>query len=162
MGRGLPHPSELPELSQEARNRALQALSLMRNKGHSLTHACGEAGTATETALKYAGTAIVRQENGRYDAKAWDRIVRPMKFLTPKGIIALDVKDSRSASRIARYMADVDKYLKTGDADVLRKYRGKSVTVDRVARPFITDPPELETLAAVGEVQFENMYTIKR
>lgn len=157
-----PHPNELSPASQEARNRALHALSLMRAKGQSLTRASANAGTTLETVMKYAGTAIVRRESGRYNAKPWDRLVRPMKFLTAKGIVELDVKDSRSASRIGQYMAAVDEYLKTGEERVLRRYLGKSVTVDRVARPFITHGSTLERLAAVGEVSFENMYTIKR
>lgn len=154
--------SELPEASWDARRRALHVLSLMRREGHSLKGAAREARTTAKTVLKYAGTAVSRQRNGHYKAKPYDRLVRPMKFLTRDGKVTLDVKDSRSASRIGQYMAAVHEYLKTGNEQVLRRYLGKSVTVDRVAHPFVTDAAALERLEAAGEVSFEDMYTIKR
>lgn len=157
MARRNPHPRDLPPLSREARERALHALSLMRTQGLSLTAATQEAGTTLATAKKYVGTAL-RKEGERYQASEWDRIVRPMKFITPRGLIALDVKDSRSASRLGRYMVAVDEYLKTGDAEVLRPFGGKTIVVDKVARSFVVDPETLETLANIGEVQFEDLY----
>jgi len=134
----------------------------MRRESRSLTRAAREADTTVATVMKYAGTAVVRRKNGRYKAKPWDRLTRSMKFLTRKGIIELEVKDSRSASRIGQYMTAVDEYLKTGNAQVLRPYKGRAVTVDRDPRPFITDRTKLERLAAAGEVSFEDLYTIKR
>lgn len=157
MAKRNPHPRELPPLSREARERALHALSLMRVDDYSLTAAAKEAHTTLDTVRKYAGSALSK-EGAYYEASAWDRIVRPMKFITPKGLVALDVKDSRSASRIGRYMHAVDEYLKTGNEEVLRPFRSKKVVVDGVANSFVTDPGVLEQLANIGEVQFEDLY----
>ena len=157
MARRNPHPDDLSPKSREARRRALHALSLMRTQDYSLTAAAREAHTTLETVKKYAGTALSK-EGAQYEASEWDRIVRRMRFYTPRGNIALDVKDSRSASRIAHHVAAVDKYLKTGNEEVLKPFRGKSVVVDGIAHSFEVDPETLEILALAGEVQYEDLY----
>ena len=129
----------------------------MRTQDYSLTAAAREAHTTLETVKKYAGTALSK-EGAQYEASEWDRIVRRMRFYTPRGKIALDVKDSRSASRIGRYMHAVDRYLKTGDTELLRPFRGKTVVVNGFANEFVTAPETLEQLANIGEVQFEHLY----
>jgi hypothetical protein len=134
----------------------------MRRAHYSLTRATREAGTTIETAIRYIEPALIHQRNGRYAPKPWDRLIRPMKFLTRDGLDTLNVKDSRSASRIAQHMAAVHDYLKTSNSRALRPYLGKSVRVDGFVHSFITDGAMLERLAAAGEVTFEEMYTITR
>ncbi len=152
-------PRELLDRSRVARRRALHVLSLMREEGESLTRAARIVGTDRRTVVKYAGTALKQdKKGGEYEAKAWDRIPRLMRFPTRQGVIDLLVKDSRSARRLSRYWNAVDEFLKTGNTRVLRPFRGKSVTVDKVARPFITDPDALRRLGLAGEVSFEDLY----
>ena len=144
--------------AQIARERALEALNLMRGKGRSLRRAATEAHTSPKTVLKYAGRALARTEAKRYRAKPSDRLTRTLQFLTPKGKTAITVRGSRLASRIARYWAAVDKYLTTGDAAALAPFRGKSVTVGRQSHAFVTDRRVLERLGYAGEVSFEDLY----
>jgi len=107
---------------------------------------------------RYAPDVVRRTPTGQYAVKASDRLYRELHFLTPNGRIVLGVSDSRTASRIARYWAAVDRYLKTGKTDALREYRGGSVRVGKVSYPFVTDPQTLNRLGRAGEVSFDDLY----
>ncbi len=146
----------LPE--RQARDRTLDALQLMRREGLSLARAARRAGTTPNAIHRHAGRALERTGSGTYRAKPYDRMVRQIRFLTREGVIVLPVRDSRSASKIARYMGAVDHYLRTGDDVRLRRFRGKGVWVEKRFRPFLTDLDLLDHLANAGEVSFEELY----
>jgi hypothetical protein len=150
--------SQLRSSERQARDRALDALQLMRRDGLSLTGAAKRAGTTPNAVRRHAGRALEQTSSGGYRAKPYDRMVRQMRFLTGEGVIVLPVRDSRSASKLARYMAAVDHYLRTGDDARLRRFRGKGVWIDKRFRPFITDLDLLDRLANAGEVSFEELY----
>ena len=143
---------------QEAYQRALEALALMRRERMSQTRATKEVGTTPNTVRRYVGSAIRKEPTGRWVAKRSDRLFRRMRFPTPRGLISLDVTDSRTVSRIARYSAAVHQYRKTGKTDALREFRGKAIRVGKVAHPFLTNPRTLDRLAQAGEVAFEDLY----
>jgi hypothetical protein len=157
MSKRLPHPKDLPPASRETRRRTLEALGYMR-EGLSLRRAARKAHTTPKSMRKFLGSAIHKAKAGRYKAKAWDRLTREMWLYTPEGRVPLEVRDSRSASRIGRYMAAVAAFLKTGDEGPLQAFRRKVVVVGRVGHPFLTDPLVLERLAAAGEVSLETLY----
>ena len=140
---------------QLARSRALEVLSRMRNRRVSLAQAAREAQTSPRTVAKYVASALRKMDNGQYRAKPSDRLSRSLRFLTPDGLITLDVRGSRLASRIASYWTAVDRYLKTGETDALSPFRGKSIAIAKTHHPFITDPRTLDRLGYAGEVQFE-------
>lgn len=151
-------PQQLRLRSKEAvRARALQAVRLMRSEGLSLSGATRRAHTSARTVLDYAGSAIGRRE-GHYFATKRDALPRMMRFVTPDGVIALQVRNSRQASRIGRYWAAVQRYLLTGRTEALRPFRGRTVRTGKVAYPFITDPRTLERVAHAGELRFEELY----
>ncbi|MBA2469158.1 MAG: hypothetical protein H0V37_07105 [Chloroflexia bacterium] len=149
---------QLRPAERRARDRALDALQMMRREGLSLTRAAKRAGTTPNAVRRHAGRALEQTGSGGYRAKSYDRMVREMRFLTREGVIVLPVRDSRSASKIAHYMGAVDHYLRTGDDARLRRFRGKGVWVDKRFRPFITDLDLLDRLANAGEVSFEELY----
>lgn len=153
--------SEIPARpeSQLARERALEALSWMRSHGLSLAHAAREAHTTPRTVRKYAGHVLLTQHR-RFAARPFDRLARRLRFLTPRGITEVTVRNSRTASRIAAYWSAVDHYLKTGDASRLRPFRGKSVRFEKLGHPFVTDPRTLSRLANAGETAFEDLYAL--
>lgn len=148
---------------QLATQRALDALYLMRSKGLSLTRAAQEAHADPRTVRKRVGTTVVQTPSGRYAARPGDRMVRQMHFLTPQGVIAGEVRGSRNASLVAKHAAAVDRFLgPAGDPRPLRAFRGKSVRVDGVWMPFLTDLRLLKRLEAAGEVAFEELYVFVR
>jgi len=146
--------------SQLAHNRSLAALDGMRSRGLSLAAAARESGTTPRTMQRHVGTALRRAKDGRYMPSKFDRIPRTIRFFTTIGRMELTVRDSRTVSRIARYMAAVRQFLLTGDRRGLWPFRGQAIRVGKVAYPFITDSKTLERLAHVGEVSFEDFYAL--
>ncbi len=141
------------------RRRALTALHEMR-AGKSLTKAARRSKTSRVTVRKYAKTAVVRTDSGRYKPRGYDRLTREMRFLTDNGVIALPIQSSASASRIGEYWNAVDRYLKTGRVDRLRVFANKRVKVRGMPYKFVTDTLVLDRLANAGEVRFEDLYPL--
>ena len=142
-----------------ARERALDALSRMRSDGLSLTRAARLAHTTPETVRKHVGRTLIRSPGGRYAATPSDRLTRYVWVLTKDGKKEVAVRGSRQASRVARYMAAVDRYLKTGETDALAEFRGQGIRSRNQFHPFLTDTRALDRLALAGEVSFERLYT---
>jgi hypothetical protein len=144
--------------ARDARRRALEVLSLMRNRKLSLRKAAKEALTTPRTVVKYAKSALQRSATGRYRAKPHDRLTRHLRFLDEEGQIIVKVQSSRTASTVAEYWAGVDHYLKSGDAQRLERFQGKSLRAGKAQLPFITDLSILDRIASAGEVTFEDLY----
>ena len=142
---------------QEARRRALHALSLAR-RGASASKATRIARTTIRNVKHHVGNAIERLPSGRYRAKPFDRMKRPMKVPTEWEPVTLDIQDSRKASELARYWNAVHYFLRTAIDSRIRRFRGKGVQVGGQFYPYVTDPAALERIAHAGEVQFEDIY----
>jgi hypothetical protein len=158
--RGTEDVGRLRPAEREARNRALDALSRMRSDNLSLKAAAREAGTTVNAVKRHAGNALGKTSSGQFRAKKSDRLVRSVRFPTETGSIGLDVRDSRSASRIAAYWNAVKRYIETGDASGLRRFRGTVVRVNKRGYPFITDTTALDRLADAGELGFDDLYAM--
>ncbi len=150
--------------SRAKRDQALDVLSLMRRYDLDLTAAVRAHNRANpperisrEAARKYVGSALTERK-GKLVAKPYDRLLRVMWFPTPQGLIPLEVRDSRSASRLAEYDNAVKTFLATGDDRALRRFRGKAIRSGKRSYPFITDPHVLERLAYAGELRFDSIY----
>jgi hypothetical protein len=83
-----------------------------------------------------------------------------MRFLSPDGVMALDVRSSTVATRIGKYWNAVDRYLRTGRKDALAPFRGKRLRAGARLHEFITSPRMLDRLANAGEVRFEDLYAL--
>jgi hypothetical protein len=145
-------------LDSVARSRALEALHLMRSRGLRIGVAAKETHTTPRTIRKYLGNALKIGPSRRIVPTASDRYTRTLRFLTPQGQIQINVRDSRTASKIAEYWSAVDHYLKTGDTRRLRSFRKQSIRAGKMTYPFITDVQTLKRLGYAGEVQFEDLY----
>ena len=149
--------------SERYREKPLEALGLMRSaKGKlSLTRAAHIVGlNSPKTVIRYVGAALKKGPGGRYSAAPSDRFLRTVPFLTPERRIAITVRGSRTASRIAKYWTAVIRYADTGDASGLARYVGKTITAGNTKYPFVTDLKTLNTLGYRGEFSFEEFYTI--
>jgi hypothetical protein len=142
--------------SAAAERRALKALALMR-KGMSRAQAARRAQTTPRTVQKYAQSAIHRHAS-TYQASAADQLRRSLRFLTEHGVEVIDIRSSRTASRVASYWSAVDHYLRTGDRSRLRPFAGKQIRAGGHLQPFVTDPDTIIRFAEVGEVRFEDLY----
>lgn len=139
---------------REARERALETVSLMRTQKLSLSRAARAAGTTRATALRYAGDALERDAAGRFRARRADRLFRRMQILGSNGRTEVDVRGSHAASMNARHWNAVKRFLVTGDVAVLRPFVGKRVG----GHVLMTDPDAIEEEARRGEVAFEDIY----
>jgi hypothetical protein len=85
--------------------------------------------------------------------------LRPLVIPTPKANSLIGVRDYRQAVLLADYWNAVQKYLETGDASALERFRGKHIT-DAVGAEIllITDLDELNRLGNAGSLSFESLY----
>ncbi len=143
-----------------ARERALDALNEMRRLNVSVGQAARTVGTTVESVLKFAGSALTRGPRNRYVPKAVDRLFRPMHAVTSRGPVAIDVRDSRSAAKIARHSNAVRRYVYTGDTSELRKYRRAAIHSNKQGVRLASDLDlyVLDLHARAGELSFEHIY----
>lgn len=137
-----------------ARRQALEALGYMRREGLSLSRAAARADTTPAAVVRHAGPALTRSSGGRYHATTTDRLYRPLRALTVAGLVEVDAADSGRASVVGAHWAAVGRYLETGDASGLRRFRVRSVGGHR----FESDPDVIDRLARAGEFRFEDIY----
>ena len=144
------HPSE-----REARERALEALSLMRRKGRSFSEAVREAGTTHNAVFRHAGPALERRA-GRIVTKRSDRLYRRMVVTSTVGVVEGEPRNAKEASLNARHANAVKRRVETGDASQLPQYQGKTVGGFELE----ADPQVIDQLARAGELDFLDIYEL--
>jgi hypothetical protein len=125
----------------------------------SVTKASQEYRLDRQTVLRLGKSALRKLGNGRYVAKAHDKLLRVLVIPTPKGRSEIAVRDSRDASVIGEYWDAVEAYRGKGDESKLRHFQGKRVrdASGKLVR-LLTDTEELDRLANAGELSFESLY----
>jgi hypothetical protein len=150
--------------SRAKRDQAFDVLALMRRYGlddsaavraHNRTNPSER--ITREAVQRYVGSALA-ERNGKLVAKPYDRLLRVMWFPTERGLIPLEIRDSRSASRLATYDNAVKHFLLTGDERALRPFRGKAIRSGKRSYPFITDPQLLKRLQLADALHFDSIY----
>jgi len=139
---------------KQSRARALDALAYMRTRDMSLTAAAREAHTTPNTVMKWTGTELAAKRGGRRVVTKADRLMRTMRVVSTDGVVEVEVRGSRQATRIAQHMNAVKVFLDTGDDEALRRLRGVKVA----GHLLETDPDKIEELARVHELSFEDIY----
>jgi hypothetical protein len=150
---------DMPERSRERWNRITHVIAKMRANKVSLQQASREFDVDPRTVVKRGGTAMRKSDTGRYEARKSDRLLRVLVVPTHDGTRDIAVRGSRRASLLGEYWSAVHKYLQTGDASGLKKFRSqKTRDINGEQIPFITDPLELKRLGSAGVFSFESMY----
>ncbi len=151
-------------ITQQKRADAFEVLSIMRRSDSNLSPAVrlfnrDNPGTpiSTRTVQKYIEPAL-KKENRKWVAKKYDRLMRLMRFPTKDGIIEIEIRDSRSATKLGNYWNAVREYLATGNTQQLKQFRHEYIRAGRIQYRFITDPESIEELADFGEFRFESIY----
>ena len=149
-------------MSADARdtyNRALHVATKMRaDRRLSLRRASAEYELDSETVLRYTRSAF-KKRKGRYIAKPHDRLLRVLTVVTTDGPREAATKSSRVASKYAEHAAAVQKYLQTGDASALRRFRRKRLRdIDGNKIALLTEPEELDRQGSAGNLSFESLY----
>jgi len=131
----------------------------MRANGISLRQAAHEFELDPKLVLRLAGPALRKRANGRYTPKASDRLLRVIVIPTSDGLSEIATRDSREASKAAKYWNAVHRYLATGDAFALPQFKGKKITDANGKRvQLVTDFNELDRLGSAGVLSFESIY----
>ncbi|MDP9357436.1 MAG: hypothetical protein M3R02_19535 [Chloroflexota bacterium] len=141
------------------RQAALDVVALIRRDGLSLGQAV-RAHNRTWPEARVSAASVKRlvpkaleMRGSRWRATAYDRYARTTDAITTRGVERVTVRDSRTASLIARHAAAVDAYLSgKADASVLHPFRGKSFRGQKRAYQLETDPARLEELGTAGEL----------
>jgi len=144
---------------QETWNRVLRAISKMRSEGLSLKRASKEAAVSPRTVASWGGRTIKKGANGRYSVSKRDSLLRVLQVPMPEGTQEVALRNSRHASVLAEYWVAVQKYLRTGDASLVEKFRGKRIKdASGVEVPLVTDLKQLNRLGSAGVLSFESLY----
>lgn len=143
---------------QAMRERALEAVALMRREDLSLDAAASRVGTHPAVVILYANQAL-KKVGDEYEALPSDKLERGLAFPTTTGSATVVVGSSEDATAIGEYFNAVRSYVRTGDASKLADFAGQSVTdVDGKQWPFITDPRVLKRLGNAGVLSFADLY----
>jgi hypothetical protein len=145
---------------RQARERALEALGLMRREGLPIKRAARQSGTTVEAVLRHVGSTLERAARGRYAPRPYDRLYRRMPVLTPQGRVPVEVRDSRTASLLSRHWQAVRRYAEHGDTSGLRQFRGTSFFTNKRGYRLVSDLDlaTIDRLAQAGELSFEDFY----
>jgi hypothetical protein len=149
----------MPERTQEIFIGVANTVSKMRSDGISLPKASRQFGGSPRQVIKFGRSALKKLKNGRYAAKAYDHLLRVVVVVSAEGLREVATRDSRQASKAAKHSAAVHRYLESGDASALARFKGKHVIdaqKNRVA--LLTDIEELDQLGSAGVLSFESLY----
>lgn len=131
----------------------------MRSDRMSLREASREFGLDPRVVARLGKSGLRKRKNGQYVAKAGDRFLRILAVPTPNGVREVAIRDSRQATQLGKYWAAVQKYLQTGDALALAKFRRKHITdVTGKKIPLVLDTATLDQLGSAGVLSFESLY----
>ena len=128
-------------------------------RGFSRTRAMRELRLTRAQVDRFATSAFRKLKNGRYVAKAYDRLLRVVMVVSEDGLREVATRDSRQASKAGKHSAAVHRYLQTGNASRLGQFKGEYI-IDAVGErvPLLTDLEELDELGSAGVLSFESLY----
>lgn len=131
----------------------------MRSDRVSLRKAAREYDLDPRIVARMARPALRKRANGQYAAKPTDKLLRILAVPAREGVREVAIRDSRQATRLGEYWAAVHKYLATGDASDLEKFRRKRIVdASRKRIKLLTNLEELDLLASAGVLSFESLY----
>lgn len=149
----------LTEQEQEIWNQMAHVISKMLSRGQSLTKTSREFGLDPKVVKALAGPALRKKKNGRYVARANDKLLRILVIPGRQGLREIAVKGSGVASKIGEYSAAVQHYLRTGDSSPLKRFKRMKLVDEKGKRiKLITDLTELKRLGSAGVLSFESIY----
>ncbi len=149
----------MSEAQQDRQNNVLHAINFVRTKDASVAQAAREYNLDARTIIRLGGSALRKLPNGRYAAKAWDRLLRVITVNTPDGLQEIATRDSREASIAGMHSAAVQRYLQTGDDSGLRKLPRHYITDANGNRvKLLTNRKEIDRRGNAGVLSYQSMY----
>jgi len=150
--------SELTRRELILREKSLDVLRKVRN-GQSLSKASKELHIKPETVIKNTNAFI--KSKGKWIAKSQDRISRVMSIYENNQQQWIEIRDSRTASKIGKYNSAVNEFLRTGNEDVLKQFKKPFKDSEGNLHFFETYPDKLNEIAeSQEEPEFYEIYKI--
>ena len=150
--------SEITKRELNLREKSLDVLRRVR-KGQSLSKASKELHITPETVIKNTGAFV--KVKGKWIAKSQDRISRFMSIYENGKQSWIEIRDSRTASRIGKYNSAVNEFLRTGDVKVLKPFKRPFKDANGKLHYFEIDPDKLyEKAEQQEEPEFWEIYKI--
>lgn len=148
-----------PPAFQDTWAKVTHVISKMRSDRRSLRETSREFGLDPRIVTRLGKAALRKRKNGQYVAKRSDKLLRILAVPTPNGVREIATRDSRQATQLGKYWAAVQKYLQTGDASALAKFRRKRIT-DASGKKIalVLDTATLDQLGSAGVLSFESLY----
>jgi hypothetical protein len=135
--------------ARQARERAFKALAEARRSGEPVAKVARIYRVSMSSVQRYVAPALEKRA-GRWHAKPQDRLYRQITTLTTEGVKTLDTYNSRTAQLLARYHNAVRQFLRTGNADSLKPFKGKTFRVGKHTYRLETDPKRIKALQEAG------------
>ena len=150
--------SEITKRELRIREKSLDVLRKVRN-GQSLSSASKELHIRPETVIK--NTGAFKKVKGKWIAKSQDRISRIMSIYENGKQSWIEIRDSRTASRIGKYNSAVNEFLRTGNTNVMKPFRKPFRDAQGKLHYFEIDPDKLYEIAEQQEEpEFWEIYKI--
>ena len=140
------------------REKSLHVLVQARKTGKSPSRIAKQAGISFSTVQTH--TNAFKKVDGRWIAKGFDKIPRPMLTSEKGKLQSIPISDSRHARTIGQYHNTVKHYLNTGDDSKLKKFAKKKIKDSSgKLHSFETDPKlVLEINEKIEEIAFFQVY----
>jgi len=148
-------------ITKREKNQRMKSLDVLRKvkNGQSLSKVSRELHTTSETVIKH--TNAFKKVNGKWIAKTQDRISRVMSIYEKGKEEWIEIRDSRTASKIGKYNSAVNEFLRTGNKDVLKPFKKPFKDANGKQHHFETDPDKLYEIAkSQEEPEFYEIYKV--
>lgn len=113
--------------SQKYNRRLALEVKRMMKGGKSLTESSGQVGLSKSQTLKYLGRAV-KKKSGKWIPNTRDTIQRSMHIYEKGSVRSIVVTNSDDAQYIGEYYNAVRKYLETGDKELLKPFKRRTIT----------------------------------
>lgn len=143
--RGIPH-------------RVTAVLARMRKRGESLSQAARAEHSTPRTVKKFVGEQLRRSASGRYSATSSDRLKREINVFGVDGYEPVTVGSSRQAQLASQHLIAINRFLRTGDTEQLKRFRGKRIG----GIGLLTDPKRIREFAEADLVKLDGLYRDQR
>ena len=148
--------SELTRRELILRKKSLDVLSGVR-RGQTLFDASKNVGINQETVIKH--TNAFKKVKGKWVVKSFDRISRVMSIYENGKQVWVEVRDSRTASRIGKFNSAVYQFIKSGNKDVLKPFKKPFKDSKGNLHYFEINPEKLYEIAeSWEETEFFEIY----
>ena len=150
--------SSITKRELNTRAKSLEVLRKVKN-GQSLSKASRELHITPKTVIKH--TNAFRKSKRKWIAKSLDRISRVMSIYENGQEEWIEIRDSRTASKIGKYNSAVNQFLRTGNEDILKQFIKPFKDSKGNLHFFETDPDKLnEITRSLEEPEFYEIYKI--